>query len=389
MAKAFACPNCTGRLEVSGVEASVSCPYCGSTVVVPETLREAQQDSAAVTEAQLARAGRVVVATSAAGAGCSLLGIVMTVLVSLGVAAAVLVALRASSPADRPGALDNLPAVAGTPLPPTPTPYARLVQSFGQAGEGPGYFSDARSIAVDREGRVFVGDYIPPRIQAFDPQGTLLWQQIPPGENEYIHGLVADLQGTLYVLAGRTVQTFRADSGEPLATWPLDDVSAPWFDAITLTPQGEILLASDDELVKLDRAGNMLLQIGDRQRTFFAGLGIRTPATRVSGIAVEGTGTLLVATNEDFILRLDREGALLDRLPAVEVDQDLRALAVDGTGRIAWGFPFQILITDPDGRPLGTFETGFLSDLEFDLKGRLVGISRNPEPRVEIYEMAP
>ncbi len=44
--KTFQCPNCGSPLTTTGAEKEVTCPYCGSTAIVPEGLREAPQEQA-------------------------------------------------------------------------------------------------------------------------------------------------------------------------------------------------------------------------------------------------------------------------------------------------------------------------------------------------------
>ena len=40
---AFKCPNCGSPVTTTGAEKEVQCAYCGSTVIVPEELREVPQ----------------------------------------------------------------------------------------------------------------------------------------------------------------------------------------------------------------------------------------------------------------------------------------------------------------------------------------------------------
>ncbi|NJN98468.1 MAG: hypothetical protein HC875_32460 [Anaerolineales bacterium] len=42
------------------------------------------------------------------------------------------------------------------------------------------------------------------------------------------------------------------------------------------------------------------------------------------------------------------------------------------------------MITDQTGKYLGGFKTDLFDDIEFNLKGQLVGLSPSP-PRVEVY----
>ena len=43
--KSFNCPNCGSSLSPNGAEKAVTCKYCGSTVVVPEELRDENQET--------------------------------------------------------------------------------------------------------------------------------------------------------------------------------------------------------------------------------------------------------------------------------------------------------------------------------------------------------
>lgn len=38
MAQSFSCPNCGGTLEYGGTGRTMKCPYCGTTVQVPDGL---------------------------------------------------------------------------------------------------------------------------------------------------------------------------------------------------------------------------------------------------------------------------------------------------------------------------------------------------------------
>ncbi|HEX2698538.1 MAG TPA: hypothetical protein VHM28_12580, partial [Anaerolineales bacterium] len=44
--KTFQCPNCGSPVHVNGSEKQVKCEYCGTTVVVPEELREPEAPAA-------------------------------------------------------------------------------------------------------------------------------------------------------------------------------------------------------------------------------------------------------------------------------------------------------------------------------------------------------
>ena len=80
-----------------------------------------------------------------------------------------------------------------------PPAFARLILNFGGEGIGPGMFKDARSIAVDASGKIYVGEYTGGRIQVFGPDGKSLTQWAVDPKMP-LRGLAADRKGTVYVV---------------------------------------------------------------------------------------------------------------------------------------------------------------------------------------------
>ena len=52
----------------------------------------------------------------------------------------------------------------------------RVLLKFGSEGIGPGMFKDARSIAVDASGNIYVAEYLGGRVQMFDGNGKFITQ---------------------------------------------------------------------------------------------------------------------------------------------------------------------------------------------------------------------
>ena len=71
-----------------------------------------------------------------------------------------------------------------------------FIKSWGRTGYGPGEFRTLHAIAMDAEGRIYVGDRSNNRIQIFDQEGTFLAQWTQFGRQS---GIFFDDHGRIYV----------------------------------------------------------------------------------------------------------------------------------------------------------------------------------------------
>jgi hypothetical protein len=83
-----------------------------------------------------------------------------------------------------------------------------ILFTFGSEGIGPGMFTDARSIAVDGEGRIYVGEYTGGRIQVFDPDGKFISQWSIGDRKTILRGLTTDRKGTVYAVHGGRINRY-------------------------------------------------------------------------------------------------------------------------------------------------------------------------------------
>ena len=189
MLQTFNCPSCSGPLEYSREAGTVvECRFCGQSVIVPERVQGASAGSAP------AAAGRVSRWTVA-------------FLLVVGLSAVLLFLLRPSPPAPSlPVSTAPVPSTPVVPDPPDPPPAEapaeasfRVALSFGEEGIGPGGFEDARHIALDGDGYLYVGEYTGGRIQRFDPTGRFMTQWLVDTE-QALRGLAADRNGIVYVV---------------------------------------------------------------------------------------------------------------------------------------------------------------------------------------------
>src|SRR5678815_3214477 len=91
-----------------------------------------------------------------------------------------------------------------------------VLLEFGREGIGPGMFNDARSIAVDGAGRIYVGEYTGGRVQVFDAEGKFLSQWTIGDRQTLIRGMAADRKGTVYVVHGGSIDRYKGETGEAL-----------------------------------------------------------------------------------------------------------------------------------------------------------------------------
>src|SRR5262249_37394439 len=142
--------------------ASVQCSFCNSTIIVPSDWRANRSRTT-----KLLHNNRL--------AGYYFLFITVTFLFGIGI----FIALKPSKQPTIPQKRASKPQF--TPISPLPKPpqdwgFAHLVLTFGGEGTGPGLFNDARNIALDASGNIYVSDYIGGRIQVFDETGKFITQ---------------------------------------------------------------------------------------------------------------------------------------------------------------------------------------------------------------------
>ena len=75
-------------------------------------------------------------------------------------------------------------------------PDGSFIKAWGQTGYGPGEFRDPHALAMDSQGRLYVGDRANSRIQIFDQEGELLAQWTQFGRPS---GIYIDSNDIIYV----------------------------------------------------------------------------------------------------------------------------------------------------------------------------------------------
>lgn len=245
---------------------------------------------------------------------------------------------------------------------------ATQLTRFGAEGIGPGKFEDARAIALDNAGHLFVGEYTSGRIQVFDitgaPQGQpgvflALWHV---GEGDfYTDQFAADRSGALFLPYRGELLQYAGLSGELLATLP-PPVEAPgsYQDSVAVGADGALYAVWGGDIVRFDANGAVTLRIQDAIEANIGGLETTT------AIAVDGLGDIYaLGESQDVLVKFDAQGRFIDRIAGPNRGADdspaqLRAagaLAVDSKGRVYVADIFGIKVYADDGQYLHTLDT--------------------------------
>ncbi|HET6670226.1 MAG TPA: hypothetical protein VFH15_08330 [Pyrinomonadaceae bacterium] len=378
MLKTFDCPKCGGpvtydRKETPGVpDTKVVCNYCGSTLIVPDELhgqpaRIVNIDLRSITRSKPSRLLWVLLAIPI------LIGLIV-VLAMVGILTPIFYSINRTVSRDA-----NQPTIS-RPSRPNEKPadsFASVLLKFGEGGIGPGMFKDARSIAVDGSGRIYVGEYTGGRIQVFDAAGKFITQWSIGDRKTILRGLAADRKGTVYVVEGGRIHRYQGDTGTQLEDLPYDDGGG--FDDATVGADGSVIAAwyrNRDDIVRFSNNGQVTKTI----RAAISGAsGDSELNTRV---AVDGLGNIYALGHfNSAVFKFTPEGKFLNQFGgAGEQPGQFRApqaIAVDGKGRVFVSDIKGIQIFDGNGRYLRTFSSeGGASGMVFDDKNELFVVGR-------------
>ena len=137
--------------------------------------------------------------------------------------------------------------------------FANVVLKFGSEGIGPGMFTDARGIALDGAGNIYVGEYSGGRIQAFYSAGKFITQWTANPKMP-LRGLAADRKGTVYVVQSGKIQKVEGLTGKSVGEIEYGEGSG--FDDIVATPDGGLVskawYRNRDDIVRFDSNGKVV-----------------------------------------------------------------------------------------------------------------------------------
>jgi DNA-directed RNA polymerase subunit RPC12/RpoP len=355
MAEEFSCPNCGAPVPLDdSPPATVRCPHCSTAVIVPESLRRRADPSPVVIRIDRARSATTVPPRTV---GAVAIAIAAVAILAVGVAAIGIVAGLGASLA--PEVLTRS------------DPARSPLLTFGGEGIGPGRFTDARSIGLDGQGRIYVGDYQGGRIQVFGDDGAFLTQWFADREFP-LTGMAVRRDGAVYTVQRGEIVLRDGMTGERIGGLAYE--AGDHFEDVALQADGGLVTGwtlFQDDLVTFDRDGNWLSTVPEAVsgQTGDSELSLR--------VAADGQGDLLVLGEfNNSVFRYDSSGRFVNRFgsPGDEPGQlsAPMSLAVDGRGRVHVGDIWGVEVFDRDGRFLRRIEIdGVPFGLTFDDAGYL------------------
>lgn len=399
----YKCPNCGAPVQYDGKgEVAVTCNYCGAAAPVPAELlpHPAITTSQLVTKANPTAVSEVTpVAASVTGCGLAALFSGIAVAASLIVAIAVAThgfSSAGSNVVDVGGAKATVSAIKPTkvvvrPTPvPTPTPrYAIPTLAFGGEGVGVGLFKDARSVGVDGDGNIYVGEYTGGRIQVFDSQGDFINSFFAGHSNSLMLGFAVDRTGHVYVADGQYITRYDGKSGKSLGR--LVYPGGPGFGELAVTSDGGLVAmwyqrregiftsteGAREDLVRFDAQGKVVLVIQGP-------ISSQTDDVELNNLpAVDGQGnTYILAEMASSIFKFSPEGKFINRFGSrgSGAGQLLQAssLAIDSRGQLYVADFNHVHIFGPTGQAVHTFSLDRSAGaFTFDDKGDLIVLSND------------
>jgi DNA-binding beta-propeller fold protein YncE len=267
----------------------------------------------------------------------------------------------------------------------TNTAIGKSVLTFGDSGIGPGLFTDARSVALDARGNIYVAEYLGgSRVQRFDSTGHYLSEWRPVSPKHQIFGIAADRRGDVYV-AGDSLVEYNGETGALVRVLRYRAGAAPRD--VQVSPTGTVVSAwqaDSDDVALFDDSGKLQRRIG-------AAVSLHNDGSeRANHVAVDGSGNVYAFdTYGSAIYKFSAEGKYLSQFGSDGTNSGqfhrLLAVAVDGHGRVYASDMLSIQVFDSGGRFLRRVESpSEVMGMAFDDSGALYVVGDNKVTKFNI-----
>src|SRR5258706_13524212 len=183
MLKTFDCPKCGAPVnyeqDVIGANLTARCTYCNSALSVPDEMRGRPAQIISQVNIDLRNSGTKATKFILLIVLIPVIGVIIGAIAMGGFLVPLLSGVRSTvvTPPSPPSSTRKGPTALGGKTQPA-NAFANTTLEFGSEGIGPGMFKDARAIAVDASGKIYVGEYIGGRIQGVDAEGKIITQWV-------------------------------------------------------------------------------------------------------------------------------------------------------------------------------------------------------------------
>jgi ribosomal protein L7/L12/outer membrane protein assembly factor BamB len=328
------------------------------------------------TDRQISTRKRAAVGLGTVGVGTSCLGGWMAIAILLVTTIPILIALTATGgPLYEPWMRIN------------PFAELRLLLSFGGEGTGPGLFQDARYVATDNSGHIFVGEYDTGRIHIFDMGGKFLGQWTAVNEKDYdyyLRGMTVDRQGEMFLAAQGEVYAYEALTGELFGKLQPPDTDA-YFDEVTLGQDGLLYVVDTrdgDHILRYDRNGEVILNLQNAVSS------VSGESESTLRLAADGLGTIFaLSLSTEHIYAFAPDGRFITRFGGEGEEEgqftSSYSIAVDNQSRVYASDHGGLLVFAGDGRYLDKLSMpAYVYGLCFNDQNWLFTISNDNKVRV-------
>jgi streptogramin lyase len=265
--------------------------------------------------------------------------------------------------------------------------FASVALQFGEEGIGPGMMTDARSIGIDSQGNIYIGEYSGGRIQVFDSAGKFIRQWTTVDPKMPLRGMTVDRKGTVYVAQRGVITRYDGETGESIGTVKYSEGDG--FDDVTLAPDGGLVCAwyrGRDDIVRFNAQGSVV-------RTIRAAVSTAADRSELNTrVAIDGHGNIYaLGTFASGVFKFNPEGKFTNRFGSQgnQPGQISAALGVaaDGKGRVYVSDSKGIQVFDSEGRYLTSFKPdGVVFGMVFNDRHELLVVARNKVVKFSINQ---
>jgi DNA-binding beta-propeller fold protein YncE len=210
--------------------------------------------------------------------------------------------------------------------------FASAAFEFGSEGIGAGQFKDARSIAVDGEGRIYVGEYEGGRVQVFDRDGKFITQWMVDPKKALLN-LGVDRRGTVYIVHPTMILRYDGATGNLLGELPKPASNRNEF-------YSDVFVALDGSIYAIGSNSNILHLSPDGQLRSIIKIAEKVgDDVSFDKLAVDGSGTIYALEDrEQSVFKFAPDGKYINRFGGKGKEagqlQSPHNIAVDGQGRV-------------------------------------------------------